>query len=202
MSSDGSITHWLGLLQAGDRDAAGPLWQHYFHLLVARARAALRGQALLGRDEEDVALSAFDSFCRAAEAGRFPDLNDRDGLWRLLLVFTARKASHLIGSALTQKRGGGRVRAETDLAAAGSEGDEGILAAVVGQEPSPELAACVAEECRRLLDLLDVELRPLAVWQLEGYSAEEIAARLGRSPRTAARKLAMIRELWRQEARP
>ena len=41
----------------------------------------------------------------------------------------------------------------------------------------------------------------IAVWQMEGYTVEEIAARLGRSPRTAARKLAVIRELWDQEGR-
>ena len=33
-------------------------------------------------DEEDVALSAFDSFCRGAEQGRFPRLDDRDDLWQ------------------------------------------------------------------------------------------------------------------------
>ena len=46
-------------------------------------------------DEEDVALSAFDSFCRGAQRGRFPQLDDRDNLWRLLVVITSRKAVDL-----------------------------------------------------------------------------------------------------------
>jgi hypothetical protein len=47
-------------------------------------------------DEEDAALSAFDSFCRRAEQGQFPDLKDRDGLWALLVVLTAHKAADLL----------------------------------------------------------------------------------------------------------
>src|SRR5215471_7618917 len=95
MSSEGSITHWLDLLKAGDRAAARPLWQRYFRLLVARARAALGSAPRRAADEEDVALSAFHSFCRGAEHGRFPRLDHRDDLWHILLMLTARKAAHL-----------------------------------------------------------------------------------------------------------
>ena len=62
-----------------------------------------------------MALSAFDSFCRGAEQGRFPDLNDRDNLWRLLVVFTTRKAARLVSEECAQKRGGGKAQAEVDL---------------------------------------------------------------------------------------
>src|SRR3984893_4664796 len=96
MSSEGSITHWLRLLQAGDRSAAQPLWERYFQLLVVRARASLRGSPGRVADEEDVALGAFDSFCRAAEQGRFPNLNDRNDLWRLLVVLTAWKVARTV----------------------------------------------------------------------------------------------------------
>ncbi len=58
----------------------------------------------------------------------------------------------------------------------------------------------MAEECRRLLGKLgDDELRSIAVWQMEGYTVDEIGAKLGRSTRTAARKLAVIRALWKGE---
>jgi hypothetical protein len=53
-----------------------------------------------------VAVSAFDSFCRAAEGGRFPQLSDRNSLWRLLVVLTARKAAHLFHHETRLKRGG------------------------------------------------------------------------------------------------
>ena len=74
---------------------------------------------------------------------------------------------------------------------------------MIGAEPTPELAAQVAEECRRLLDKLgEADLRCIAVWQMEGYTVDEIAARLGRSPRTIARKLTVIRDRWRDEVSP
>src|SRR5262249_36398416 len=59
-------------------------------------------------DEEDVALSALASFCRGAEQGRFPRLEDRDDLWALLVVIAARKAVDLRQREGRQKRGGGR----------------------------------------------------------------------------------------------
>jgi IS30 family transposase len=44
------------------------------------------------------------------------------------------------------------------------------------------------------------ELRSIAVWQLEGYTVDEVAAKLGRSSRTVARKLQLIRGLWHEES--
>ena len=43
MGSEGSVTHWLRLLQGGARAASQPLWQRYFQRLVELARARLRG---------------------------------------------------------------------------------------------------------------------------------------------------------------
>jgi DNA-directed RNA polymerase specialized sigma24 family protein len=198
MPSKGSVTHWIGLLQAGDRAAAGPLWERYFRLLVHRARAALGAAPRRAADEEDVALSAFGTFCRGAEQGRFPRLDDRTDLWRLLLVLTARKAAHQVRDEVRLKRGGGQVRAEVDLAQGSA--DEAVLAGVIGSEPTPQFAAEVADRCRRLLDRLGSdELRRVALWQMEGYTLEEIAARLDVSVRTVARKLVVIRERWSEE---
>src|SRR5580704_7882747 len=101
--SEGSVSRWLGPLQEGDPAAAEQLWEHYFRRLVELARYRLRA---VPRHEaaEDVALSAFDSFCRGAAHGRFPELADRDGLWRLLVVITARKAAHHNRDARRKKR--------------------------------------------------------------------------------------------------
>jgi DNA-directed RNA polymerase specialized sigma24 family protein len=202
MSSSGSVTHWLGQLKAGDPAAAQPLWQRYFGRLVGLARGRLRGAPRRAADEEDVALSAFDSFCRAAEQGRFPRLDDRDDLWQLLVLLTARKAIDLAQREGRHKRGGGRVVPEADLEAAHG-GDEAGLARVVGREPTPEFAALVAEECRRLLGMLgDDGLRALAVARLEGYTTEELAARFEVAPRTVERWLWKIRAAWSGEGAP
>jgi DNA-directed RNA polymerase specialized sigma24 family protein len=58
----------------------------------------------------------------------------------------------------------------------------------------------MAEECRRLLELLDdAELRTIAVAKMEGYTNAEIAAQLNRSERTVERRLRLIRDRWSLE---
>src|SRR5262245_31923229 len=182
MGSPGSVSGWLAQLQAGEDEAAQPLWERYFRRLVELARSRLRGVPRSAADEEDVALSAFDSFCRGATQGRFPQLQDRNELWRLLVVITAHKALDRLRHERRQKRGGG-VRPLSAL-----EDEEAGVAEVVGREPTPEFAALVADECRRLLDGLgDDELRSVALWKMEGYTTDEIAAKLGCVPRTVER---------------
>jgi len=73
----------------------------------------------------------------------------------------------------------------------------------VGDEPTPEFAAQVTEEYRRLLDLLgDDTLCRVAIWKMEGYGNDEIAEQLACSRRTVARKLESIRILWSKESMP
>jgi hypothetical protein len=120
--SEGCVTRWVRELQAGDRDAAQKLWEGYFHRLVGLARTKLRGQACRAADEEDVALSAFDSFCRGAARGQFPRLDDSKNLWRLLVTLTERKVRRLLRDARLQKRGGREVRGESALPGASDRG--------------------------------------------------------------------------------
>jgi DNA-directed RNA polymerase specialized sigma24 family protein len=201
MSSGDSVTQWIDQLKAGERDAVQKLWEAYFERLVALARQKLRGTPRWAADEEDVALSAFDSFCRRAAQGRFPQLLDRDDLWQLLVVLTARKACNLAQHEQRQKRGGGRVRHASALPAEAGEGS--AFADLIGREPDPAFAAQVADECRRRLDDLgDEQLRAVAVWKMEGYTNEEIAAKLGRSLPTVERKLSLIRSTWGKESKP
>lgn len=89
---EGSVTHWIVGLKDGDGSAARLLWGRYFDGLVSLARTKLHAAPGGAADGEDVALSAFHSLCRGAALGRFPDLEDRDNLWRLLATITARKA--------------------------------------------------------------------------------------------------------------
>jgi DNA-directed RNA polymerase specialized sigma24 family protein len=188
MSAPGSVTHWINGLCAGDPVAAQKLWEGYFERLVGLARRKLRALPRAAADEEDVALSAFDSFCRGAGQGRFPRLNDRDDLWQVLLVITQRKAADLIQHAGRDKRDWRRV------APAGAEGAP--FADVAGREPDPAVAAQVAEECRRLLGALGEGLRFLALRKMEGYTNEEIAGLLNCSLATVERRLRLIRKEW------
>jgi DNA-directed RNA polymerase specialized sigma24 family protein len=200
----GSVSRWIGELKAGDRDAVQPLWERYYERLVLLARAKLRARRVAAGDGEDAALSAFNSFCAGVEQGRFPRLEGRDDLWRLLVVITARKAGAEAVRQGRQKRGGGRVVTAADLTPDTPSGDgDDPFARALGGEPTPEFAASAAEECARLLDLLGEEsLRRVALDRMEGYSNDEIATRLGCARRTVARRLDVIRRVWASELSP
>jgi DNA-directed RNA polymerase specialized sigma24 family protein len=201
VSSPGSVTTWIRELQTGNHQAAQHLWERYFRRLVGLARTKLRGTPRRAADEEDVALNAFDSFCRGAEQGRFPQLRDRNNLWPLLVLITVRKARDLVQHNRSHKRGGGRVQSQSvldDLQEASSL--EPGIEQVVGGEPTPDFGLEVAEEYQRLLDWLgEDKLRQIAELKLAGYTDPEVAQRLGCGLRTVERKLQRIRLIWSKE---
>jgi DNA-directed RNA polymerase specialized sigma24 family protein len=202
MASVGSVTVRLPGLKEGDQKIIQSLWEDYFRRLVVLARRRLQGVPRGAADEEDVALSAFDSFCRGAEEGRFPRLNDRHDLWQLLVLIARRKAFNLAKHERTQKAGGGRV-VHMSVLSTRQDRDEAAFARLIGREPDPAFAAQVAEDCRRLLALLaEAQLRDVAVWKLEGYTNVEIANKLGRAVSTVERKLDKIRAIWDRERNP
>jgi len=172
-----------------------------FEQLVRFARVKLAETPRRVADEEDVALSAFDSFCCAAQQGRFPNLADRDGLWRLLLRITAFKAIDLRRCVMRERRS--TVEFARSSENDGSSHGEPELAEMIGDAPTPEFAAIAAEEYRRLLDRLgDAELQALAVAKMEGYSNDEIAAQLHCSVRTVERRLFLVRRKWERDQLP
>jgi DNA-directed RNA polymerase specialized sigma24 family protein len=197
MPDDGSITRWFGSLQAGNREAAQGLWQRFASRLIGRARVRLQAAPRRAADEEDAVLSAFDSFCRGAEQGHFPQVQDRGDLWNLLVAITVRKVSDQLNRERRQKRGGGAVLCEADLA---DRSDDRAFKDIIGREPTPQLAAEMAEQCHRLLALLpDADLRSIALLKMEGYTNDEIADRLDCVRSTVQRKLNLIRSRWEQE---
>jgi RNA polymerase sigma factor (sigma-70 family) len=196
MSSLGSVSALIERLEAGDHEAAQALWERYYPRLVELARKHLRGTSRRAADEEDVALSAFDSFCRGAEGGRFPRLKDRDGLWALLVLLTVRKAADLANYNRRERRGGGQVRGDSALESPEGESGADGFARVEAGDPAPDVAAQLAEEFRALLDRLGSdELRLIAVWRLEGYTNAEIAERLACAEVSVRRRLRLIRKI-------
>jgi len=185
MSKDrhNATTIWISRLKEGDRKAVGPIWDRYFRRLVWLARLRLEG---LPRrpgepDEEDIALSVFNSLWRGIERGRFPRLNDRTDLWRLLVFITAQK----VYDWRRRKPGPSIANGVVEL-------DD-----VIGVDPTPEFAAMVAEQYRNMLGLLDDDsLRRIAVWRLEGYSNLEIKDLEGCALKTVSNRLKEIRMIW------
>jgi len=198
MPSLESDTTLIGRLVANrDSQSCQEVWQRYFARLVAIARNHLRNAPRRTRDEEDVALSAFDSFFRGLDRGHFPRLDDREDLWQILVMLTERKAIDQIRRDNAAKRGGGLVRGDSAFVSNNREESPGGLDEVNDAGPSPELAAIFSEECQRLLNMLgDPELRTVAILKMEGFNNAEIAQRLNRVTRSIDRKLRAIRNLW------
>src|SRR5262245_50302312 len=113
MDSHDSIASWLLGIRAGDPAAAQALWARYFCRLVQLAREKLPAHVKRAFDEEDVAHSALRCFFQALGNDRYPQLGDRQGLWNLLVVITARKARAYLNRQNRAKRGGGQVLGET-----------------------------------------------------------------------------------------
>jgi DNA-directed RNA polymerase specialized sigma24 family protein len=200
MADSGSVTLWLDGVKLRDERATAELWDRYFKRLAGLAAKRLPRSARRDADEEDVALSAFYSFCDRAARDQFLQLSDRDDLWRLLAVITQRKVVAVVRRRSCLKRGGGVVFGESALLDGSDDGAEGV-AMTLGRAPSPEIAAQLAEDFKRLMEALaDETLRMIALMKMEEHSSLEIAGRLGISARSVDRKLRLIREIWERHA--
>jgi len=198
MSQGDSVTYWLDGLKAGDNDPIQQLWDRYFQCLVRLAGTRLPDHARRAIDEEDVALSAFQSFCDRARKGQFPELANRDDLWRVLFAITVRKAIGAVRHQTRKKRGGGHVLGESAL---GHDEQAASLARFLSREPTPDDAAELADQLDTLFARLNDEtLRVIAFQKLQGLTSEGIARSLEISARTVDRKLQLIRAMWAEEA--
>jgi DNA-directed RNA polymerase specialized sigma24 family protein len=186
VEDSGVITDVLPELKAGaDRErAVRTLWENAFDKLVKIARGMLRDMPRGASDEEDVAVSVFQSLCDGVAKGRFPDLQNRENLWRILYTITRRKARAHRVHEMAQKRGGGRI-VDADIEA------------VADDEPAPDVAAIMADELRaRLAALRNDNLCHIDLMLLQEASNDEIAAQLGCCTRTVERKRDRIRKVW------
>lgn len=151
--------------------------------LLALAHSTLGGRVPRMADAEDALQSAMISFWEQVEEGKFDDQLDRDDLWNLLGLITVRKAIKLASRELAQKRGGGKVIS-------------GVPLENIAGEKS---AATLDVLCSELLEMLDVDVRTVALLRLMGHKNREIAEHLGCTERKVERKLQLVRAVWEEE---
>ena len=185
--TESSMPQLLELLRVGDDRAVSVLWELYFKRMLFVARKKLGGAQRRVRDEEDIALSAFKSFCLGFKKGRFAANDDDCDLWPLLVTITINKTIDHLRRENRQKR---------------SAESEAIVSAVdlLSNENAPELQLITDESFEKLLAALDAtgdaDLKKLALLKLENHSTSELASDLGCTVRTVQRKLKTIREIW------
>jgi DNA-directed RNA polymerase specialized sigma24 family protein len=179
-----SITQLIRAAQGDRASAAGPLLAAYFDRLVQLAHRRLKGLPGMAAYDEDVALRSFHSvYQRIRDPARPLHVAGREDLWRLLAARTILRAIDLV----RRYRPGEALRPDA-------------VEQLLTREPTPEEAAEMGDECRRLLGLLDEpQLQQIALWKVEGYTNEEIAAKLDCVTRTVERKVSRIRLLWKNE---
>ena len=193
MQSGESVTHWLPGVRVGDGWALSQLWSRYYQRLVALARRRL-GPAHGGIcDEEDIAAEAMQSFFRRARAGSYPEIGNRDELWRLLAAITKRKAISQLRHDHCRKRFAGESNESLDSSRWADD-----LVRGAASDWSPEEQVIFRETLTHLLAGLNEELREIAVSRLQGYTLVEIAGQIGRSVPTVERRLRLIREHWQR----
>jgi len=197
--SSESVTEWLEGLKQGESDAAQRIWERYFDRLLRLARARLGPTRSPQVDHDDVVSEAFANFCRAVEAGRFPKLADRDDLWQLLVMLTERRVVDQIRRDRAKKREMPAAAATAAPTLDSSAGQVGRATAnqIVDDQPTPALAAELAEQLQLLLSALPNDMmRNIVTAKLEGFTNQEISQRLNTSLRNVERKLGLIRRIW------
>lgn len=201
MDWDDPITLWLKNTAKGDQRAIEGIWAAYFDQLVRFAKTRLPPHWRRVVDEEDIAISAMESFILRLQRPDCPwQLNNRHDLWRILLAIVVRKTVKQNQKQLAQKRGQGTVVGESGIVIGEVKYPTGIDQ-ILGKEPSPELALQLVEEFdARLASLRDDTLRSVAIAKMQGQTNREIAESTGISLRSVERKLELIRDKWKATA--
>jgi RNA polymerase sigma factor (sigma-70 family) len=191
LAATGSVTLCYAQLRAGDDQAACELWKRFFPRIRGLARKTLGAFPQRASDADDAAQNAFVSFFQQVERGDFGDHLDRQSLWNLLAVITVRKALKQVERERSQKRGGGRIRSETERAAS-ADGREFRLDEALAEMPMQEFDL----RCEEMLLMLPEQLREIAMLRLMGHTNVEIAGLLQCTERRIQRKLQHIRARW------
>jgi len=200
MTTADPFNQLIDRVKAGDSAAAQSLWNLYHPAVLRLLRKRLPAHRRRAFDEEDVAASAFLSFFDGLAADRFPDLQEPDNLWNLLAVIAGRKAQAYMRFHGSQKRGGTNLRGESAFAAADDPARHGIEQVGTSQDSPASVVEFVDEVDNLLAALKDEQLQAIAVLKLDGCSIAEIATEMEITQRAVQRRLALIRQTWRESA--
>ena len=186
----GSVTRWIRELKTGDQNALSKIWERYFPTIARNAKYHFGGNPRIVRDEEDIALSVLGVLLKQAT---LVDVNDREGLLRLLMVITKHKVLSEKRVQKADSRGGGRVAIISEL-----QGElKHFVQNLTTDAPSPDSLASMAEHYQILLSVLPDDMyREIVKLKLLGKSIAEISDHFDVVPRTISRKLKIIQNIW------
>lgn len=201
-SACGSVSQWIqDVRDCCDQQAARELFERYFAQLIQKLQSRVNRKLQSTENAEDVAAFALSEALCKIQGGSFPDLNDRSGLWALMIKIADVRTRHVWRHANQAKRAVGRTMSPDQMRAPDNDSMAGPFE-FASREPIPEFVASVNDQLELLLKALaSDEYRELLCWELAGDSAAEIRRKLSEllghevSDRTVRRK----RERMRRE---
>jgi RNA polymerase sigma-70 factor (ECF subfamily) len=180
MPADDAFRALMARLRSGEDAAAREVFERFADRLIALARRQFNQLLARKVDPEDVVQSAFKSFFTRHRAGKL-EVGDRGGLWNLLTLITLRKCADRAEFFRADRRDAAREATDPGLTA-------------LDREPRPEEAVILAETVEYLFRDVSAHERPILELSLQGYTAPEISARLGRAERSVRRLREHIRK--------
>ena len=186
----GSVSYWLKELKTGDSLAVEAIWYRYYQRVVELASRKMKVNPDRAVDGEDIAQLAMHRFCTNATLGCYPNLDDREQLWDLLVVFTLNRIRKHLRACNRLKRSGQH-----------SQVFEFSQLEVLKDLQTPEAPTIMADMVDAWLNRLDQEdpsgqLKQIAVWSMDGISGSDIARILKKRKSFVLHQIRLIRLLW------
>jgi RNA polymerase sigma-70 factor (ECF subfamily) len=175
----------MARLRAGDDAAARRVFEQFAGRLVGLARSRLSNRLRQKVDAEDVAQSVFKSFFAGHAEGQY-QLVSWDSLWGLLADITMRKCARKAEFYQAGRRDVAREVPGAEFSGGSWQG--------LARDPTPSEAAMLTETLEQLLTGLEPHERDMVVFDLQGYTIQEISERTGRAERSVYRILARVRK--------
>lgn len=198
MPDPGSVTGLLIQLHSDDpavrERAIAELVSRYTPELLGLITARMNDQLQQRVAPEDILQEVLFSFCARQQRGEY-DLTNRDQFLDLVVTISLNK---VCSAARREQRHRRDIRRDQSLDAPGPT-DRSLLDLPDRGATPPDVVAEVAEEIERLLASLPPECREVALLRVEGYTTEEMAQKIDRTPRTVERRMERVRALWGEE---
>jgi hypothetical protein len=187
----GSVSHWLKELKTGDSLAVEAIWHRYYQRVVELASRKMKVNPDRAVDGEDIAQLAMHRFCTNATLGCYPNLDDREQLWDLLVVFTLNRIRKQLRACNRLKRSGLH-----------SQVFEFSQLEVLKDLQTPEAPTIMADMVDAWLKRLDQEdlsgqLKQIAIWSMDGISGSDIARILKKRKSFVLHQIRLIRKRTR-----
>lgn len=188
-------------MRQGDPEAIHRLVERYFGRLRKLSQERIRRGKPIYEDGEDIAIQVLTSVCRKVEQGKYPDLQNREDLWYLMIFIAHRMV-------IDRRRSRKNLSLQTSWEEAFVVKEntmQGALETIDNDMDSfsnedadsdfqlLEIIDCWQEMIRQIKDPVAKQVARL---KLEGYSNREIAAKLDIVPRTVERKSELIEQRW------